>query len=780
MKRILVFILCLFNFATVLADEKTDSVNDITLQSYRLFYESSKSTINAYREMVGDVSRDTTFAQYLVDFSARCCDMGEYEEAIQVLGEASIIYKTVYGLENHHHAAMLSALSACFCELGNYDEAIRLGTEALEIVKRTLGIEHPDYGSMLANIANYYHSVGNDDEAIRLGTEALEIVNRTLGIEHPYYGNTLGNLAGYYRTLGNYDEAVRQLNTYVQVVRKNVFSNFTGLTANERQMYWNQYKFVINEWMPRVVVNSGAPSSSSILYDNVALFAKGLLLSTELEMSKLIQESGDDEAEQMYSELRQNRQILNAQYSKPIAERYFNCDSLEKVSNELERKLGSRVQEFGDYTQNLRITWKKVQEKLDDSDIAIEFLSYPENDSTTAYVALTLCQNDTAPLLTPLFTSSLLKEVTGADSTYQNAAADSLIWGPLSSRLEGKSRIYFSAAGMLHRIGIEYLPSMEGKKCYRLSSTRELVTHKPSEGIKSATLFGGIDYDATYASIKSSAPSSTPGDPSAILYAENTEFGPIIYKQGGRGGLDEYNSMRTMRYSVRPLPGSRKEIQAVSALLKESSFNVQDCDTITRNQASEESFKELSGQRRSLIHISTHGFYYDTIDAKNKGEHLRMMLMGDDRPSRSEDKSLLRCGLCFAGANQFLREMKNPADGQDEGILNALEIAQTDLRGLDLVVLSACQTALGDVVNGEGVFGLQRGFKKAGTRSILMSLWKVDDDITQLLMTEFYRAWTSSPKMTKTAALKAAQEKVKEKYPNPHDWAGFILLDALD
>ena len=98
-------------------------------------------------------------------------------------------------------------------------------------------------------------------------------------------------------------------------------------------------------------------------------------------------------------------------------------------------------------------------------------------------------------------------------------------------------------------------------------------------------------------------------------------------------------------------------------------------------------------------------------------------------------------------------------------------------------MLSACQTALGDVVNGEGVFGLQRGFKKAGAQSILMSLWKVDDDITALLMTEFYRAWTSSSgksKVTKAAALKEAQDIVKQKHPNPHDWAGFILIDALD
>ena len=94
------------------------------------------------------------------------------------------------------------------------------------------------------------------------------------------------------------------------------------------------------------------------------------------------------------------------------------------------------------------------------------------------------------------------------------------------------------------------------------------------------------------------------------------------------------------------------------------------------------------------------------------------------------------------------------------------------------MVLSACQTALGDVVQGEGVFGLQRGFKKAGAQSILMSLWEVDDKVTHIFMTEFYRAWTSG--MTKTAALKSAQSKVKSKYPDPRHWAAFILLDALD
>ena len=706
--------------------------------------------------------------------------LSNYDEAIRLGTEALEITRENVGTDHPDYASWLNNLAMYIGKLGDYDEAIRLRIEAMEITGRTVGVDHPNYAIRLGNLASNYFALGNYEEAIRLGTEALEITGRTVGTDHSDYATWLGNLAEYYNALGGYDEVVRLFTSYAQVVRKNVLGAFSGLSANERQMYWNKYRSNLNERIPRAFIHSKIPTSSSNLYDNVALFSKGLLLSTELEMAKLILESGDEEAEQMYSQLRQNRQILNFQYSKPIVERNINCDSLERVSAELERKLSSRVQEFGDIKKNLSITWNDVQSKLNDSDIAIEFLSYPENYTTTAYVALTLCKNDTAPLLTPLFTELQLKDVAGEDSTYQNAAADSLIWGPLASRMEGKSRIYFSPAGLMHRIGIEYLPSMEGKECYRLSSTRELVTHKSGEGIKSATLFGGIDYDATYASIKTpatSAPSDL-SDPSTVLYAENTEAGPIIYKQGGRGGLDEYNSMRAMRYSVRSLSGSRKEIQAVSALLKESKFDVQDCDTITRNQASEESFKALSGQRRSLIHISTHGFYYDTIAAKHKGEHLRFMLMGDDGPSRSEDKSLLRCGLCFAGANQFLREKNNPAEGQDEGILNALEIAQTDLRGLDLVVLSACQTALGDVVNGEGVFGLQRGFKKAGAKSILMSLWIVDDDITALLMTEFYKAWTSG--MTKAGALKAAQDVVKEKYPDPNHWAGFILLDALD
>jgi len=771
------------------------------LGDYNTAISLGKEAMDITKYYLGEENQE--YAAALNSLALFYSNNGDYYEAIRLGRNALEIRKKVLGVEHSYTSTTLMNLSIFHCQIGDYEEAIRLGKEAMEMLKNNLGEESPDYATSSHNLASAYSSLGNFSEAIRLEKNALNIRQKVLGMEHPYTIGNLLDLALCYSDSKNYEKAVPLIQESLPLVHKNVLNTFSWLTANERLLYWNKYSNYLNYLIPTAIIHSEIPDATSILFDNTALFAKGLLLSTELEMSKLIQESGDDEALQMYSILRENRQILNMQYSKPIADRHIDCDSLERVSSAIERQLISRVKDFGDYTRNLSISWKDVQKKLNDSDAAIEFISFPENDSTTVYAALSLCKNDINPVLTLLTTDLELIKASGDDRTYLTSMVDSLIWRPLLPRLEGKTHVYFSASGLLHNIGIEYLPSMEGKDCHRLSSTRELVTHQHSSSINSATLFGYIDYNATYSSIDSKTDNSAKysNSPLNINYAQSSEQtrtevkGSIATNDGNdllatsdspssleydiqlpeasknRGGFD----YRSMRYEVDSLPGSRVEVQTISALL--DSLDVAYVPLMT-NQASEESFKALSGQRKSLIHISTHGFYYDEDEAENKAEHMRMILMGENRPANIEDQSLLRCGLCFAGANQTFKGESQPADGQDDGILNALEIAQTDLRGLDLVVLSACQTALGDVSQGEGVFGLQRGFKKAGAQSILMSLWDVDDEVTQQLMTEFYRDWTSG--MTKTSALKSAQSKIKAKYPDPRHWAAFILLDALD
>ena len=134
--------------------------------------------------------------------------------------------------------------------------------------------------------------------------------------------------------------------------------------------------------------------------------------------------------------------------------------------------------------------------------------------------------------------------------------------------------------------------------------------------------------------------------------------------------------------------------------------------------------------------------------------------------------------MLLAGANSALdpEKRKQIPDGVEDGILTAKEISRLDFKGLDLVVLSACETGLGKIT-GDGVFGLQRGFKKAGAQTIVMSLWKVADDATQLLMTEFFKNLTSGK--SKRESFISAQNTVKEKYPDPMYWAAFIMVDDI-
>ena len=172
--------------------------------------------------------------------------------------------------------------------------------------------------------------------------------------------------------------------------------------------------------------------------------------------------------------------------------------------------------------------------------------------------------------------------------------------------------------------------------------------------------------------------------------------------------------------------------------------------------------------------------------ARSNERLMFMTQLSDNGPRYVEDKALTRSGLFMAGANNILSGDTIP-EGVDDGILTAQEIAQMNLRGTDLVVLSACQTGMGEI-SGDGVFGLQRGFKKAGVNSLLMSLWDVDDDATQMLMTSFYRNLMAG--QTKQQSLLNAQNTVRDfsgqingkhrDFSNPRYWAAFILLDALN
>jgi CHAT domain-containing protein len=218
-------------------------------------------------------------------------------------------------------------------------------------------------------------------------------------------------------------------------------------------------------------------------------------------------------------------------------------------------------------------------------------------------------------------------------------------------------------------------------------------------------------------------------------------------------------------------------LDEVEQIEKELNSSQWVCLLDTLSLGTEESFKSLSGKKINTLHIATHGFYY----TPEESDHIGYAFLLPNNQTSAEDKSLSRSGLLMSGANRILDGDSIPENVED-GILTAKEIADVDLRGLDLVVLSACQTGLGDISQGEGVFGLQRGFKKAGANSILMSLWEVNDEATQILMTQFYKNFVSG--QSKRQSLQSAQRYLREynagQYDKPEYWAAFILLDGIE
>ena len=224
-------------------------------------------------------------------------------------------------------------------------------------------------------------------------------------------------------------------------------------------------------------------------------------------------------------------------------------------------------------------------------------------------------------------------------------------------------------------------------------------------------------------------------------------------------------------YGVKYLPGTLKEGEEIS-----QNFN-STLRLITDISGTEESFKSLAGSSTDIIHLATHGFFWSEDDAQKR--NYVTFLNPSNRSSQSnEDKALMRSGLFFSGANIGLKGETLPVDVED-GVLTALELSNMNLGNVDMVVMSACESGLGET-SGEGVFGLQRGFKLAGANTLLMSLWKVDDTATKILMTEFYNNYLSGK--SKQESLRLAQEALRShsEYHNPEYWGAFILLDGLN
>ena len=722
--------------------------------------------------------------------------LNDHEGAIELMKKVVELSKKIYGEDSEEYVEYLTSLAYDYKDVGNHNEAIRLQTKVAEFKKNKYGEDHPLYADALSSLATFCAESGNYSEAIKIASKAIEIFKKDSRDNSWSYVTTYSNLADWNYKLGNYTEAIRLLNlameytdrqewaissimrmfadNYLAIgqydkakeVTEKAYSKsysdettylaerFAFFTNKERTNFWNDCSSLYCNEFPRVASIFPDSTLCSIAY-NGQVFAKGFLLNSELEILRLFEQKGSPALVERYHKLKQDRTTLDELYNISEAERTMDADSLARAIDNEEHKLVQFANELGNYTKNLLIDWRDIQRNLKDGDLAIEFANFKDTAKQTIYVALVLKKGMNAPEIVKLFESDTFYDIKPKEY-YTTTKLYNLIWQPLAKYLDGAKSVYFSPVGNIHTIGIEYLSGDDGKifaeqfDTYRLSSTRELALNRTANPNKKATTYGGIQYEFT---------------PDEWRSLKNDNFEPDNYRDIPKIA----DNMRGMGMGY--LDGTKLESASIATLLRSANYEV---DAFSDDAATEESFKRLSGSGLKILHIGTHGFYESASDMQNAGYKFFT-----ENQQSSEDLALSCSGLLFAGANSALdpRRNKEIPEGADDGILTAKEISRLDFNGLDLVVLSACQTGLGEIT-GEGVFGLQRGFKKAGAQTIVMSLWKVADESTQLLMVEFFKHLTAG--QSKRAAFIAAQKTVRQKYPHPLHWAAFVMGDGIE
>lgn len=424
--------------------------------------------------------------------------------------------------------------------------------------------------------------------------------------------------------------------------------------------------------------------------------------------------------------------------------------------------------------QTDKVRWQDVKKVLKESDCALEFVQYRGAYDESHLACLVLKKNSVKPLFVEIAPSDdILKRLLYWDEnisldveqcmTYQQGNiklsdiknllySDSTlyhqIWTPqLMNAIGDAKNVYFSPDGFLHQLAIEYMMPDTLKECYRLSSTRVLTKKKEPIDYSKLLVCGGMNYHMKL------NPHTSGNDVRAYRFF------------AGNGSVDE-------------LPSTLKEIQAIMDIRHNQADTL-----LTGDNATDENFMQLISQRYPLVHISTHGYFAGSMDS------------GTDLKPATTDNSMSKSGLIFAGASSALTD-RNFNTNLFDGILSASEVAKFDMRGTDLITISACKTALGDIT-ADGIFGMQRALKMAGATGLMVSLWSVGDFSSYKLFSYFYKelenqeekdihkAWMVARKKLSEYILyspyfnmETLDEAVKEtEFNKPFDTFPYILID---
>ncbi|MEO5599292.1 MAG: CHAT domain-containing tetratricopeptide repeat protein [Cyclobacteriaceae bacterium] len=687
-------------------------------------------------------------------------DLGKFIEATQVLLQSLAIQENNQEGNTISYARKLNNLAKVHQMAGVPQKAVPLFEKALAIFKKRLGKESPEYATTAYNLGVAIWKMGEPEAGFRYLKLSAKIRAKVLGKKHPKYAESVLKIAEYEWYKNEVDNAQRSFGEVFENFYYQIDETFPVLTEEEKsKFYYTNIKDSFDKFNSFAVTHHHEnPSLKKDVYDYLINTKAAIMLATE-KVKTSIRSSGDSSLIHLFDVWQSQKEQIAKLYS--TNQEQSALDSLLRSANILEKELTRKSAIFAGQFIRKKISWQEIQKTLKSGEAAVEVLRFKNYSPLSAgafsdnigYAFLIITEHTKAePELVILQNGKELE--TKFLKFYRNSVQFNLsdpysyknYFQPLADYLKKESitRVFFSPDGVFNQININTIQNPFSQKYLieeydirLVTNTRELVEGKKTlKNNQSSILIGYPKFNLD----------------EVELYHQNNKLSTRSsnISTNRRGGL-----LRYMRGEggISPLPGTQIEIQKISKLFS------MEAKVFMENKASEATAKNVESP--PILHIATHGFFLEDDTA------------GSERRSYIPNP-LLNAGLILAGAENFLKSGLPLNESGDDGILTAFEAMNLNLDQSDLVVLSACETGLGDVKNGEGVYGLQRAFKIAGARSIVMSLWNVDDEATQQLMAFFYEALLKSG--DQHLAFRTAQLKVKETYPTPFYWGAFIMV----
>ena len=716
---------------------------------------------------------------------------GRYADAEMHYRQALEIRKKTLGADHSDVAESLNHLAMVYCKQGRYRAAESLYQKGLTIRNRALGEEHPYVAESLFNLALLFENLGKTDEIEPHYRAAMKIREAVLGPEHPDTCQCIENLAIFYGTQDRKVESLalfRKLHASRQRFIEYVFSY---ASEDQKMRYLEKYPLADHAFLSFAAMHlsTGDPAGKEEKYRIFIKDLKRSALEAVLKSKAVVIDAVSAERQIAFDaeniNIRQKAE-KHAAVSGEISnltmggvknlepDRYRQrLRTLYRMREALETELSNLCAEFKDDLAARKFEIMDVAEAIPEGGILWEFVRYTPysfhgsekpgaRTGPDRYLAFTLNHSGEITLtdmgetekIDGLIRSARREIYRSRSEIYSPgvvAAEERLnkvtrrlyemVFAPLSSHLGDRTTIFISPDGQLNLIPFEIFPCPDGAyaiekyKISYLSSGRDLLRFRRNRKAgKWALIMADPDFDFS---------------PDA----------PASHDLSRGSGRCPDKPFRPLRYGIREAEAVKDTMKTPPSLKTRCYYG---------DQAREEILKGMS-TAPEIVHLVTHGFFCGDVASG---------------PAALMENPLLRSGLAFAGANRLMADIPEELQGREDGILTAFEASGLNLVKTDLVTLSACETGVGEVKNGEGVYGLRRAFQHAGARTIIMSLWKVPDRETFDLMRVFYESRAAG--MAKRAALRHSALKVlrskREQYNAAHPllWGAFVLLGDPD